>query len=200
MDEDPQGEGAAAVDAMIDACGVKGGSAAVKEAKKGANGAMQCVIAGAILKKLNVTSVDLMNIDIEGAEPSVLRCFPFKQFRVHAVLMETALYSGVDFAPLNLFFHRHNFVNADSFVSRWTKDMPPNEQQMTIQDHLFVRRGKPRVWPPNTVLNLDGRGLPHRQWNCTGTDGKFRSKWCGPPNHWGNPHKDWGPCLDASKE
>ena len=86
-------------------------------------------------------------------------------------------------------------MNADTFVSRWTKDRPINEPQMGIQDHVFVRKSKPTLWPPNTVLNLNGRGAPHASWNCSALDVKFRSKWCGPPNYWGNPHKDWGPCL-----
>ena len=98
--------------------GATGGSAALKTASTDDPEAMRCVVAKPILESLNVSSVDLLNIDIEGAEPSVLRCFPFDEFKVGAVLMETALFSGADFAPLNLFFHRHNFVSAHGTHAR----------------------------------------------------------------------------------
>ena len=47
----------------------------------GASGAadgtsMTCVVAGDILRSLDIKRIDLVNIDIEGSEPSVLRCFP----------------------------------------------------------------------------------------------------------------------------
>ena len=116
--------------------------------------ASECVVAGDVLRTLNVTKIDLINIDIEGSEPAVLRCFPFEEFRVHAVLMETAVVK--DFRALDLFFHRHNFVNGDTFVSRWTADRQPPKQQMAIQDHVFVRRlhmGQ----PPKRVGAVRGR-------------------------------------------
>ena len=57
-------------------------------------GELQCVVVADALSSVGLgegegTKVDFVSIDIEGAEPSVLRCFPFRRFQVGAVLMRT---------------------------------------------------------------------------------------------------------------
>ena len=126
-----------------------------------------------------------------------------------------------DFRDLDLFFHAHGFVNAETFVSRSGRDPPPGDkhQPMAILDHLFIRSTVKKVLPPNVFQNTDGKGVPRRDWGCQCMSRKyalkngiapevydgesetckaqrrFRGHDCGPAYVWGNPHPEWGACA-----
>ena len=73
--------------------------------------ARRCVDPGEVLPRLlgRGARIDLLSIDIEGMEPRVLRCFPFRRLRVQSVLIET---NQADLREADLFFHRQASAKA----------------------------------------------------------------------------------------
>jgi FkbM family methyltransferase len=125
-----------------------GNMARVVPAGPSESSAQSCVVASEAITPVlgNSSGIDLLNIDIEGMEPEVLRCFPFKELGVHAVLIETNRADqreacghhsstwrsvprpaphraprnrqfGALFAQVDRFFHRHGFGNDETFVN-----------------------------------------------------------------------------------
>ena len=67
----------------------------------------RCVVASDELIRLGVNRVDLLSVDVEGAEADVLRCFPLDALKVRAVLLEldrvvTQLLLSAGIPPLRL--------------------------------------------------------------------------------------------------
>ncbi|KAL1496849.1 hypothetical protein AB1Y20_014435 [Prymnesium parvum] len=128
-------------------------------------GAERCVDAGeALLAAPGGGRVDLLSIDIEGMEPQVLRCFPFDTLSVHAILIET---NQLDAREADLFFHRHGYVNEQTFIGT-------NDKKGTFGwlDNLYVKRPRAARYPP-TSYRCDDAARVHR------------SAWCGPWVTWG---------------
>ena len=65
---------------------------------------MHCVGIRETLRNLNLQRpIDLLSIDIEGNEPSVLRCMPFDELSIRAIVVETAHVSHL--RDVDAFFH-----------------------------------------------------------------------------------------------
>ena len=89
----------------------------------------------------NVT-IDLLSIDVEGEEPRVLRCLPWRSLDIRLVLIETN--KARDTRSVDAFFHAMGYVNAATFV--WKLKRPHTPQWL---DNLYVRLpGGPLVYPP----------------------------------------------------
>ena len=103
---------------------------------------MQCVDAGDELRALGWanTPIDLLSVDVEGAEPDVLRCFPFDEFTPKAILVETAQFP--DMRGVDRFFHRHGYHNRETFTV-----FDRSHHAGVINDHLFVRNERPKRVP-----------------------------------------------------
>ena len=124
-----------------------------------------CVDAAQALRPIlgSAASIDLINIDIEGFESEVLNCFPFHAFNVTAVLMETNKVKTQNAVrELDLFFHRHGFVNDQTFLN-----MNDRSGHISWLDNLFVRR-RSTILPPTKL------------YKCSQLARKRRSSWCGP--------------------
>lgn len=124
----------------------------------------------AVRPVLGMRNVDLINIDIEGGESMVLNCFPLDGLKVEAVLIET---NKADLREVDLFFHRHGFVNDQTFLN-----MDDHSGGVSWLDNLYVRRSTPPVFPPS-------------QYTCNHRN--HRNRWCGPWTPWKN-HTKFGPC------
>ena len=59
--------------------------------------------------------IDLLNIDIEGAEPLVLNCLPFDQLDIRYILIETNKVK--DLRYVDNFFHNHGYANIASLLN-----------------------------------------------------------------------------------
>ena len=120
-------------------------------------------------------TIDLLSIDIEGSESSVLRCMPWKDVDIRAVLIETN--RVINLAELDLFFHNHGYLNIASLVLG---------DGMGLLDNLYVKiPGGPLITP---------QGKP----TCTPND-KKRNKFCAPYGKWAwgaaiTQQHPWGPC------
>ena len=71
-----------------------------------------------LLKERGIERVDLVSLDIEGAEIEVLRCFPFASVRVDLWLVEIGTKDPV---AMDAFFHWHGYVKAETFTGRLVK-------------------------------------------------------------------------------
>ena len=121
----------------------------------------------AVRPLLGSRNIDLINIDIEGAEPAVLNCPPFDSLGVHAVLMET---NKASVKQADLFFHRHGFVNEQTFLNHATGG--PQDQDIGWLDNLYVRRAAPAKLSPAS------------KFACSASHRQFRDRWCGPWVDW----------------
>ena len=123
-------------------------------------GTEHCADASTVLPAIlgHGVHIDLLSIDIEGVEPSVLRCFPFDRLGVRAVLIET---NQAEAREVDLFFHRHDFVNEETFIGG-------NDQKGTVGwlDNLYVRRTRKARYPP-TSYACNGGARAHRLAWCT---------------------------------
>ena len=120
-------------------------------------------------------TIDLLSIDIEGSESSVLRCMPWKEVDIRVVLIETNRVTNL--AEIDLFFHNHGDLNIASLVLG---------DGMGLLDNIYVKiPGGPLITP---------RGKP----TCTPND-KKRNMFCGPYGKWAwgaaiTQQHPWGPC------
>lgn len=121
-------------------------------------GGMECVAAGPVLRSLGLgngsrtglgDAVDLLSIDIEGVEADVLRCFPFREFSLHAVLMETDI-KVHDMRQLDRFWHRHGYANVQTFAGPVTVRIKERGPAVFL-DNVFVYRGAPKQRLPPTL-------------------------------------------------
>ena len=129
-----------------------------------------CVVAGEVLQRVlgnaSAQRIDLLSIDIEGMEPEVLNCFPFDDLQVYAILIETN--KVADMRALDRFFHRHGYVNYETFTNSVMKGYP-NVGKGYWMDNLYVRR-KAAIYPPQMggASHCRKRQFAHRQRWCTG--------------------------------
>ena len=158
------------------------------ESKDKYTGRKRCVVASEALEALGFLGrgVDLLSIDIEGAESSVLRCWPFASLHVRAILMETEKYAG-DILGLNRFFHRHGYANVETF------SVAMQNRPAALTDNLFVRQEPLPVYPAMRTDDREARGglcphglREHMHW------------WCAPFMVWEPESKLWGQCRNAS--
>lgn len=144
-----------------------GGSAYFEEGAAGASGSDNCVDATQILPTLlgANTRIDLLSIDIEAMEAEVLRCFPFQAHNIQAILIETATHPMHE---VDLFFHRHGYVNAQTFLNQRTRT--PSRRYWHWLDNLYIRAYKPTVFPPTAGVHPLGVRLAK----------KYRGRWAEP--------------------
>ena len=131
------------------------------------------------LDQLNLggTPIDLMSIDIEGMEPDVLRCMPWKSLRVRFVLIETNKH---DLRSVDAFFSAHGYANVATLFHGF------GGQRYLPLDNLYARLpGGPLITP----------GSEHGHYKCTAEDTKF-NHWCEQHSIWPADPK-WGRCREA---
>lgn len=131
---------------------------------------MRCVVGGDELAALGHSTrrIDLLSLDVEGSEASVLRCFPFARHKPRAVLVETDKMG--DLRDVDRFFHRKGYANRETFVARSRGARPQ------WADNLYVPvGGPPTVYPPTQTSELHCE-LPDEK--------RFRGAWCQPWSAW----------------
>ena len=147
---------------------------------------MLCAPADGVLRSLGFGNasrpIDLLSVDVEGAEAEVLRCFPFRDFDVRHVLMETAMVKERDLRVLLRFFNRHGYAAIETFAHGKTKG-----SQGFWLDNLFEYRG-PNRYPPTLALDCEGR-TPLK---------KHTLAFCAAWQMWSPSSKPWGRCEPAS--
>lgn len=170
-----------------------------------AGGSAACTVASDALASQGFwpgMQVDLISIDIEGAEPDVLRCFPLDAFRVQAILIEVDKH---DRDALALWFMRRGYALEQSFLHAppWFK--PGREM---VLDHLYVRRRNPAVYPPGMqglYARDDGatdtQPAEHDITPSCGLFAQHSGMYCHPWRHW-LPHRSastraWRACGDT---
>ena len=149
----------------------------VTEATNDAASTHSCVRFSDEIARLGFSgrTIDLLSIDIEGSESSVLRCMPWKEVDIRVVLIETNRVTNL--AEIDLFFHNHGYLNIASLVLG---------DGMGLLDNIYVKiPGGPLITP---------RGKP----TCTPND-KKRNMFCGPYGKWAwgaaiTQQHPWGPC------
>ena len=138
-------------------------------------------------------------------EPAVLRCFPFDALGVRAVLIETDKVS--DLKEVDRFFHRHGFVNYETFQSARNtgRRIAQGAATAKFSDRLYVRRQREAVYPPwqypaGALPTVPGAELlksashcPHR----LAKDLGVQAKWCSPWQAWTPVAKEWAACEAA---
>ena len=126
---------------------VLGRAANVSASEKGGGGfsvresngpsAMHCVGILETLRELNLHKpIDLLSIDIEGNEPSVLRCMPFDELGIRVIVIETAHVSSL--RDVDAFFHNHGYANVATLLNT----------DANWLDNVYVRLQHPLVRPP----------------------------------------------------
>ena len=173
---------------LIDVVSSAAPESAVEKEKH--TGRKRCVVAAEALQSLGFhgRQIDLLSIDIEGAESSVLRCWPFEALHVHAILMETEKYGG-EMLALNRFFHRHGYANVESFSTTMQ-----GNRRAVLTDNLFVRQNPMPVYPGFRADSYEGRGSCPRGTGLT----EHMHFWCAPFLTWEPESKLWGQCRNAS--
>ena len=114
-----------------------GGTASVAMSGGGIN--VQCLGIQEVLAEHNFPVPDLLSIDIEGSEPSVLRCWNFSANGPRAVLIET---NKAKVQEVDLFFHRNGYVNAETFI------FGNRDSDWPWLDNLYLRSRSPMRHPP----------------------------------------------------
>ena len=168
------------------------GAPASDQPARGAGG-MECVAAGPVLRSLGLgngsrtgrgNAVDLLSIDIEGVEADVLRCFPFREFSVHAVLMETDKVH--DMRQLDRFWHRHGYANVQTFAGPVTVRIKERGPAVFL-DNLFVYRGIAKQPPATYPMQMHcSRAARHHT---------LQGRYCRPYHVWEPREKPWGECT-----
>mmetsp|Transcript_33287 Transcript_33287/g.55012 ORF Transcript_33287/g.55012 Transcript_33287/m.55012 type:complete len:299 (-) Transcript_33287:211-1107(-) len=131
------------------------------------------------LKQLGLHNerVDLLTIDIEGQEPSVLRCFPFETVDVRLVLIET---DKADLRQVDAFFAQHGFANVASPLR-------------------YSRPTRSAVFLDSIYLKLPGGALvvPSGRTKCSRSE-LIQNPWCSAYLHWATAATStgWAECLD----
>ena len=162
--------------------GGKGGKAKGGGGRGRQGAVMQCVGFRESLEALHLGSrtVDLLSIDIEGNEPSVLKCLPWKDLDIAMVLIETNKFR--DLRPVDMFFHAHGYVNAQTFL---------------YKDAL---RGAGH-WLDNLYVKVPGSGAPLARPigtpRCDKADRDFNPD-CAPWRDWAQQEisDGWGECNE----
>jgi len=86
--------------------------------------------------KFQTSNIDLISIDIEGAEPYVLSCFPWERLRARLVLIET---NHLNQREVDAFFSRIGYANVATML----------QTDSSFLDNLYMRLpGGPLAHPP----------------------------------------------------
>mmetsp|Transcript_21709 Transcript_21709/g.49079 ORF Transcript_21709/g.49079 Transcript_21709/m.49079 type:complete len:318 (-) Transcript_21709:344-1297(-) len=85
--------------------------------------------------KLSGKTVDLLSIDIEGSEPYVLKCWPWKEIPVRVILIETNKHS---LDMVDRFFHGHDYINAATLLGR-ARSLKAKKLGAFPLDNVYVR-------------------------------------------------------------
>ncbi|GAQ89917.1 hypothetical protein KFL_005770040 [Klebsormidium nitens] len=118
------------------------------------NGTVHCKPLQDILTEHGVTKVDFMSIDTEGAEVEILRCFPFSEWKIKALIVETNKQDKyLDFLLLRAGYMKVMELLCPTFEQR---------NVGTYLDSLFVWNDNPLVLP-----NKD------QEFSCTDEDMKW---------------------------
>ena len=146
--------------------------------------AVTCAPADGVLRSLgfgNAThqQLDLLSVDVEGFEAEVLRCFPFREFGVQHVLLETNAVQN--FRAVDRFFHRHGYASIETFT-HGKRNQPESGHWL---DNLFEYRG-PARHPPTGRHGVDcSKGSPLV---------KGMMAFCAPWQSWAPASQPWGQC------
>jgi FkbM family methyltransferase len=163
---------------------------------RGAGAATECVAAGDVLRSLgfgntsHTKPIDLLSVDVEGAEAEVLRCFPFRELGVRHVLLETNRVR--DFRAMTRFFHRHGYASIETFTHGKV-----GSQRGYWLDNLFEFRGHMR-YPgarhgERAALAADcASALKHGQSVIKDRMLAF----CAPWHMWSPADSKWYPCRE----
>lgn len=139
-----------------------GGGFSVRESSGPSAMHMHCVGILETLRELNMHKpIDLLSIDIEGNEPSVLRCMPFDELGIRVVVIETAHVSSL--RDVDAFFHNHGYANVATLLNTdaiWLDNIyvrlqhplvrPSPVAACTPEDHFFTNcagGGQFAAWP-----------------------------------------------------
>mmetsp|Transcript_40660 Transcript_40660/g.84637 ORF Transcript_40660/g.84637 Transcript_40660/m.84637 type:complete len:333 (-) Transcript_40660:494-1492(-) len=131
----------------------------LKETASHSESTMQCVGIESLQKKFGFRKIDLVSLDIEGMESSVLSCWPFDNVNTTMFLVET---NKQDVRMVDFFFHRHGYINADSYSSSL-----PSDGKAHLLDNLYIKDDKQHPHPPLGSA-----------FQCTPTIQKYMSVWC----------------------
>ena len=148
--------------------GIGGSAHLVLDGTSSSDAASSCVDATVVLPSIlgHGTSVDLLSIDIEGFEAPVLQCFPFEEHSVKTILMET---NFAQLREVDLFFHRHDYVNDQTFLNDADTLAESAPMRYTWLDNLYVKRAVPARLPPTSkTYQCDGAARAHRHGWCGG--------------------------------
>lgn len=166
-------------------------------ARQNDTNAVDCVVVSAVLAQLGLANrpVDLLSVDIEGVEASVLRCWPFELLPVRAILLETNHPKNARERPaINRFFHRHGYANVQSFATAL------RGKAAVWTDDLFVRQEHPVVFPRLASNSKDTRAgiLPGGTHRRCPEELAHMGWWCMEFLAWEPESKLWGRCEQAS--
>ncbi len=139
-----------------------------------------CVAAPDVLRSLGFgtgpnSTIDLLSIDIEGAEPDVLRCWPYREFGLRHMLVETNKVADSELRALDRFFHRHGYANVETFAHGKT-----NGRDYYWLDNLYEYRGL-RKYPAPAALDC-------------GAMRRHVGAFCAPWNAWRPRSRQWAGC------
>ena len=154
----------------------KGVDRGIKIASGDGKGNERCVaILDALASVSLPTTIDLLSIDIEGAEPHVLRCMPWHKLQVRFVLIETNRH---DMRLVDGFFSAHGFANV-----------------MTMWGHTSTSH---RAFPLDNLYMRHSLGplvTPRGRARCNAEDRKL-NPWCGGHHLW-LEDPTWGRCTEG---
>ena len=165
--------------ANVSAAGSGGSMALTPTSAAGGDASMSCIGMRETLRALGLHGqrVDLLSIDIEGSEPSVLRCLPWELLDIAMVLIETN--KVADMRLLDTFFSAHGYANGLTLLY---KDGRP-------LDNLYIKLPGGKLVGP--------RGEPE----CTADDQEQTGGLCGPWRRWVHPRlsaaarmAEWSEC------
>ncbi|KAJ1635899.1 hypothetical protein T492DRAFT_835775 [Pavlovales sp. CCMP2436] len=140
------------------------------KASKVGGSSLACAVASEALEEQGFkgTTVDLVSIDIEGAEADVLRCFPFDAFNMRAVLIEVDKHNK---DALALWFLRRGYTLEQTFLLNRPAVYPPGGY-----GHLALDFGAADAQPPTVdIKKTCEKFARHSGWYC--------SRWM----HWLSP-------------
>lgn len=148
-----------------------------------ANGNMACVGLDDILRERSIKKVDLVNLDIEGMEHAVLRCFPFEVMATGSVfVIET---NKQDLRQMTLFMNQR-FFSAKYTVLNVASNKNTDMHAGAWLDNIFVKE-MDYIWPPTNMQGFECSELAkhYRRRSCHGwfvsrdnIDSKWASSHC----------------------
>eukprot|EP00747_Dinoflagellata_sp_TGD_P179484 gnl/TRDRNA2_/TRDRNA2_30350_c0_seq1.p1 gnl/TRDRNA2_/TRDRNA2_30350_c0~~gnl/TRDRNA2_/TRDRNA2_30350_c0_seq1.p1 ORF type:complete len:386 (+),score=32.85 gnl/TRDRNA2_/TRDRNA2_30350_c0_seq1:100-1257(+) len=119
----------------------------------------KCTTFDSVIKQHNISHIDFVSIDIEGAEASTLRCLDMSRYDVDFWLVET---NKQDQHQVDFFFQKNGYANSMSFFNA-----VENHKENWFIDSLYEKRPGQRPELPE-VAPCDADSKP------------YMSKWCAP--------------------